>query len=160
DSAEPFPPYAYYPGGPWPHPTRSPEGHSFGRTLSAAEATMGSNDWFAHRFHRGIDLFNAGYYWEAHEVWEELWHACGRRGRTADLLRPLTKLAAAGVKVRERQVHGVQIHARRAAELLISVREHGVARLLGLDLGHLIEHAQGVASLPPSDCGPRDAPVM
>jgi hypothetical protein len=25
----------------------------------------------------GIDLFNYGYYWE-HEIWESLWHACGR----------------------------------------------------------------------------------
>ena len=29
----------------------------------------------------GIDLFNDGYYWEAHEVWEGLWHACGLRGQ-------------------------------------------------------------------------------
>ena len=32
-------------------------------------------------------LFNAGYYWEAHEVWEGLWHAYGRRGATADVLK-------------------------------------------------------------------------
>src|SRR4051794_32984321 len=27
----PFPPYAFVPGGPWPHPTSHPEGHSRGR---------------------------------------------------------------------------------------------------------------------------------
>ncbi|TGQ49534.1 DUF309 domain-containing protein, partial [Mesorhizobium sp. M1C.F.Ca.ET.210.01.1.1] len=26
-------------------------------------------------FRWGIDLFNHGYYWEAHEAWEPLWHA-------------------------------------------------------------------------------------
>ena len=55
------------------------------------------------RFRRAIELFNAGYYWEAHEVWEELWHVEGRRGPTAELLKALIKLAAAGVKVREGQ---------------------------------------------------------
>ena len=48
-----------------------------------------------------VDLFNHGYYWESHEVWESLWHACGRRGTAADFLKSLIKLAAAGVKVAE-----------------------------------------------------------
>ena len=26
-----LPPYTYVPGGPWPHPTHSPDGHSWGR---------------------------------------------------------------------------------------------------------------------------------
>jgi len=113
-----FPPYSYVPGGPWPHPTRSPPARLFSRGAGVAAPSTGSSDWFAGRFERGIDLFNAGYYWESHEVWEELWHACGRRGTTADLLRALIKLAAAGVKVREGQEHGVRTHARRAANLL------------------------------------------
>jgi hypothetical protein len=159
ESTEPFPPYSYVPGGPWPHPTRSPQGHSFGRTSKAAEAPTDSNEWFARRLRRGIDLFNAGYYWEAHEVWEELWHACGRRGTTADLLRALIKLAAAGVKVRERQAHGVQTHARRAAELLALARKCGDAFRLGLDLDSLIAQAESVATTPPHDPGPSDAPV-
>ena len=52
---------------------------------------------------RGVELFNAGYYWEAHESWEALWHAHGRRGPTAGVLQGLIKLAAAGVKIRERK---------------------------------------------------------
>jgi hypothetical protein len=159
ESTEPFPPYTYVPGGPWPHPSRSPQGPSCDRPAQAAEPSTGSSDWFARRFHRGIELFNAGYYWEAHEVWEELWHACGRRGTTADLLRALIKLAAAGVKVRERQEHGVRTHARRAAELLISAQERGDASLLGLDLAYLIERAHDVATDPPRDPGPQGAPV-
>ena len=65
-----------------------------------------------------IDLFNQGFYWEAHEAWEGLWHAAGRRGPTADLLKGLIKLAAAGVKARECRPEGVKLHAARAAELL------------------------------------------
>jgi len=159
ESTDPFPPYSYVPGGPWPHPTRSPQGHSFGRGSKLAEPATDSSDWFARRFHHGITLFNAGYYWEAHEVWEELWHACGRRGTTADLLRALIKLAAAGVKVRERQDHGVQTHARRAADLLGSAIARGDGWQLGLDLAGLMERALEVATHPPPDPGPLAARV-
>ncbi len=44
--------------------------------------------------------------------------ACLRpRGPAADVVKALIKLAAAGVKVREGQEHGVRTHSRRAAEL-------------------------------------------
>ena len=52
----------------------------------------------SHDYLLGCDLFNHGYYWEAHETWEGLWNACGRSGTTADFLKGLIKLAAAGVK--------------------------------------------------------------
>jgi predicted metal-dependent hydrolase len=64
-----------------------------------------------------VDLFNHGYYWEAHEAWEGLWHACGRKGTTADFLKGLIQLAAAGVKHLEGKPDGRKSHARRAAEL-------------------------------------------
>jgi hypothetical protein len=70
-----------------------------------------------------IDLFNHGFYWEAHEAWEALWHAAGRRGPTADFLKGLIKLAAAGVKTREGRAAGVRQHAQRAAELLRTAEE-------------------------------------
>jgi uncharacterized protein len=106
-----------------------------------------------------VQLFNAGYYWEAHEVWEGLWHAHGRRGATADLLRALIKLAAAGVKVREGQEHGVRIHARRAAELFARLRQAGGRHQLGLDLDRCIERAHEVAANPPRDPAGLEAPV-
>ena len=101
---EPLPPYPSCPGGPWPHPTGSPQGHSAGRApepVAPIEAERLGR--VRRRICRGVALFNAGYYWEAHEAWEGLWHAHGRRGPTADVLKGLIKLAAAGVKVRERQ---------------------------------------------------------
>jgi uncharacterized protein len=112
----PFPPYAFVPGR-HPHPVTHPEGHRFGQVQEPVPApdseTLESNPHF--RF--GLDLFNHGYYWEAHEVWEELWHAAGRQGALADFLKALIKLAAAGVKAREGNQNGVIKHARRAAEL-------------------------------------------
>ena len=37
----------------------------------------------------GIDLFNHGFYSEAHEAWEGLWVACGRSGAAATYLQAL-----------------------------------------------------------------------
>ena len=115
---EPLPPYAFVPGGPWPHPTRSPAGHRFGRHDPPAPPILEDAWELSDAYARGIELFNAGYYWEAHEAWESLWHAHGRRGPTAEVLQALIKLAAAGVKVREGRPAGVRTHASRAATLL------------------------------------------
>lgn len=160
ETRDDFPPYAFIPGGPWPHPTSSPKGHSFGKTGDPAPP-IEQDDWAnsAH-FLRGVALFNAGYYWEAHESWEALWHAHGRHGSTADVLKGLIKLAAAGVKVRERQPNGVTTHARRAADLFETVRASEGRRLLGLDLARLAAFARETAVAPPADPGGREDAVV
>jgi hypothetical protein len=156
----PMPPYAFVPGGPWPHPTRSPSGQSAAREVETPAAPIEGDDWRrSPEFVRGIALFNSGYYWEAHEAWERLWHAHGRAGATAALLKGLIKLAAAGVKVREGQPRGVATHAARAAGLFEGVRRDAGDRKLGLDLATLAGHARRVAAAPPADPGPLGARV-
>jgi len=112
------------------------------------------------QFLRGVALFNAGYYWEAHEVWEGLWHAYGRRGVLADVIKALIKLAAAGVKVREGQEHGVRTHAGRAAKLFASARSAGASHRLGLNLDEWAERCRKIADDPPRDPGPEGTPVV
>src|SRR5262249_41594058 len=90
---QPFPAYTYLPGGS-PHPTADPQGHSFGIRPGSHEAFRPEAWQLSENYLFGLDLFNHGYYWEAHEAWESLWHACGRRGLTADFLKGLIKLAA------------------------------------------------------------------
>ncbi len=145
---EPLPRYSYVTGL-FPHPTRDPRGHSFGH-IPPKIAPVDPADWAESRAYLvGCDLFNLGYYWEAHETWEGLWHACGRRGETADFIKGLIKLAAAGVKAREGRPQGVARHAARAAELFASVRTaHGDGAYLGLDLDRLISIARRLASNP------------
>jgi uncharacterized protein len=111
------------------------------------------------QFLRGVALFNAGYYWEAHEVWEDLWHAYGRRGVLADVVKALIKLAAAGVKVREGQEHGVRTHAGRAGELFAAARREGASHCLGLNLEEWAERCRTIAEAPPRDPGPVGCPV-
>jgi predicted metal-dependent hydrolase len=113
---EPLPAFTYVPGR-TPRPPKDAPAHP-----SAGEVVVpppfDPARWRESReFLRGVDLFNCGFYWEAHEEWERLWHAAGRSGPTADFLKGLIKLAAAGVKAYERRPAGVRRHAQRALEL-------------------------------------------
>lgn len=143
-SDEPFPLYAFVPGA-FPHPTRHPDGHSYGQPEPEVRKPE-PDAWRRCRpYLRGIDLFNHGYYWEAHEAWEALWQACGRKGVTAMFFKGLIKLAAAGVKARQGQPAGVRRHALRAAAHFREVLETtGPSRYMGLSPGDLIRYAQTV----------------
>jgi hypothetical protein len=160
----PFPPYSFAPGRS-PHPVSDPAGHSFG--VTHRPEPFDPDQWHRHRdYLRGHDLFNHGYYWEAHEAWEGLWHACGRRGPVADLLKGLIRLAAAGVKAREDRPAGVASHAAAAAGLFRRVADalnDPAARPLGLDLAELRDcarQAAALASTVPPDGADTVAPVF
>jgi hypothetical protein len=66
----------------------------------------------------GVDLFNDGYWWEAHAAWEALWQTSERGGATARFLQSLIQIAAALVQDRA----GLEVGARRLAS-------EGVGRL-------------------------------
>jgi uncharacterized protein len=46
----------------------------------------------------GIDLYNFGYWWECHEVFEGLWHAVGHDTEQGNFFQALIQLAAANLK--------------------------------------------------------------
>lgn len=155
-----LPAYSYVPGM-FPHPFREPQGHSYGKEPPPA-APVTADKWRdSAAYLHACDLFDSGYYWEAHEAWESLWLAAGRHGETADFLKGLIKLAAAGVKAREGNVAGVRRHSSRAIELLEAVRQsHGEAPFLGISLRELIGQIQQIASAPESIIDPREFPVV
>jgi hypothetical protein len=113
---KPLPPYAFVPGR-FPHPASDPAGHCFGAPARVVvEADL--LEWQqCETYLYGLDLFNHEFYWESHVEFECLWLGCGRRGTTADFIKGLIKLAAAGVKYREGKPAGVQSHSCRAAHL-------------------------------------------
>jgi predicted metal-dependent hydrolase len=147
---EPLPPYTFVPGQS-PHPVSDPGGHSYG-VRHAAPPPLDPADWQTSRAYlRGIDLFNHGFYWEAHEVWEGLWNACGRVGTVGDFLKGLIQMTAAGVKVRQDMPRGVHSLSQGAAELFEKVlADLGPAspRFLGLDVGALLCFVREVAASP------------
>jgi hypothetical protein len=138
---------------------RSPDGHRFRMPESPAPPIVDDAWESSPAYLRGIELFNAGYYWEAHEAWESLWHAHGRRGPTAEIIQALIKLAAAGLKVREGRTAGVRTHAARAAALFDHAREAGGRIQIGLDLEEWGDRARRVAERPPIDPAPAGTPV-
>ncbi len=141
---EPLPPYSYVPGR-QPHPESDPAGHRFGHGDREPVRFEPGNWATSSDYLFGCDLFNHGYYWEAHEAWEAAWLGCGRTGTAATFLKGLIKLAAAAVKAREGRPDGTKRHALRSAELLREVRgEAGQPRYLGLEVDHLIRFADSV----------------
>ncbi|MBK1699056.1 DUF309 domain-containing protein [Rhodovibrio salinarum] len=161
--ARALPPYAYLPyrdpAGRHPHPVRDPGGHV--RNGAPGPEVTGPPDPDAWRstpaFLWGIDLFNAGYAWEAHEAWEDLWRAADRP-EAAELLHGLIKLAAAGVKAGVGNTRGVARHATAAAELFAQLAAQGHDRLFGLDPHALARAAQAWAEQP--DTGLATAPTL
>ena len=142
-----FPPYAYLPGRE-PHPVRDPRGHSYHvePILVAAEASLGSDV-----FLWGLDLFNHGYYWEAHEAWESLWQVAERGSSLRMLFKGLILLSAAGVKVREGKHAAAVRHAGRAAALLrrlMKVPDRAFEGALGMSPAALAEYAEAGARIP------------
>lgn len=132
-----FPPYSYVPGHA-PHPVSDPQGHMHGEEHEPAES-LDSTAWQdSEEYLFGFDLFNHGFYWEAHEAWEALWHAAGRKGELANFFKGLIKLAAAAVKAREGNPRGVARHASRALELLAGIQH---SNFCGLEMATVI--AQG-----------------
>lgn len=146
-SAE-LPRYTYVPSSGTPHPIRDPRGHSHNRKFPLPNS-LDSEAWAENRSYLwAIDLFNSGYYWEAHEEWERLWRATGADTTTGRFLKGLIKLSAAGVKVRENSLHGVRRHAASAGEVFAdAAAEAGTDSYCGLEFTHLQYAADRAAQL-------------
>lgn len=105
-----FPDRAFIPGR-MAHPRRS--GANPSETTAFPEA-IGSDALPARRdraLRRGLDLFNHGYFWEAHEAWEEPWQGLRRDSAEALHLQGLIRLAAAALKLVMEEAAGVAAHA-------------------------------------------------
>jgi hypothetical protein len=131
---------------------RDPAGHSYQvePVPVAAEASLDAD-----AFLWGLDLFNHGYYWEAHEAWEGLWQVADRDGPLRMLFKGLILLSAAGVKIRERKNAAAARHAMRAAALfrqLMKVPDLAFERALGMSSATLAECAEAATRFPVELC--------
>jgi len=78
----------------------------------------------------GIDLYNRGYFWEAHEAWEAVWLLWPRDSDTALFARGCIQSAAALLKLRLRLWGGIRSLSSKSLKTLYRVRSQ---RLLGVD---------------------------
>ncbi|WP_322488419.1 DUF309 domain-containing protein [Chloroflexus sp.] len=67
-------------------------------------------------FLAGIQLFNAGEYWHAHEQWEICWRVA--QGIEAEFYKALIQIAAALVKWRQGNRRGLQLNWAKAQRRL------------------------------------------
>lgn len=119
----PFPAYRFVPGV-HPHPIRDPAGHSYGQRSRAVR----DDDFVA-----GVDLFNAHFFWEAHEAWEGLWAAQERSSPTALFLQGLIQIAAALLKTHMRRPDGARSLSRDGLAKLRGVAAD-TPSMMGVDL--------------------------
>lgn len=143
-----LPDYTFVPGTETPHPIRDPKGHSYGRKGRTSKALTPDN-WAENRnYLLAIDYFNLGYYWEAHDEFERLLRVSDPETLAGRFLKGLVKMAAAGMKVRERSIHGVRRHAASAGEVFADVAaEVGTDHFCGLEFTALQFAADRAAQL-------------
>jgi uncharacterized protein len=114
----PLPAYRYIPFQGMPHPRNDPGGHSYGQEDDYLPEFK-PEDW-SHclPYLYGIDLFNLGYWWEAHEAWESVWIAAGRENRTGIFVQGLIQIAAAQLKRFMKEQRGAEILTNDGCEKL------------------------------------------
>ena len=89
-----LPTHAYLPG----RTARPPEPE--GGHADHSHADPIGSPAFLRDFRFGIDLFNHGFYWEAHEAWEAQWLPLTPGDETREQLQGLIQAAAALLKLR------------------------------------------------------------
>jgi len=124
-----------------PHPTNSPEGHSYGEEDDEYEK-WDSDLWKDNEDYLfGIDLYNYHYYWEAHEAWEGLWIAAVRNSSEHRFLQGLIKCGAALLKIRManyeiQDLIGARNLSKSGMSLLSQV---GLDEFMGLDIPNFLK---------------------
>jgi hypothetical protein len=105
-----FPDHAFIPGR-MPHPRRQAENAGTERPCDDRADPLDAPSSRVDALRRGLDLFNHGYFWEAHEAWEGPWQAMQRESGEALHLQALIRLAAAALKLVMEEPRGVAAHA-------------------------------------------------
>lgn len=132
-----FPPYRFIPGR-HPHPTASPQGHSYvppgheepQPVYVPPERWRESEDYLY-----GCDLYNHAYWWEAHEAWEGLWRLTPKGSAQRHLIQSLIQVAAAQLKIvlgRTRAALDLQESSSQHLALAMELAEQ--PRFMGLNL--------------------------
>jgi predicted metal-dependent hydrolase len=138
----PFPPYRYLPfqgSSGHPHPHIDPSGHSYNEEEEYLPPFTPAEWRSCESYLYGIDLFNHGYWWEAHEALESVWLAAGQRSTPCGIfVQGLIQLAGAQLKRYIGEPCGAQSLTRAGCEKL----SHIEGTYLGIAITPLIDEAQ------------------
>ncbi|MDZ7266324.1 MAG: DUF309 domain-containing protein [candidate division KSB1 bacterium] len=98
---------------------------------------------------RGVALFNAGAYWEAHEVWEQIWRRHPEAWRF--FVQGLIQAAAAHHQIRRRIRHGALKHLENALVKLAVAPPDFAGLALAAFREYLQTLLQAIAAAPEDD---------
>lgn len=94
-----LPAYRFVPGL-HPHPVADPRGHGFGKPPRYPVTALDGRRWRESTgYLYGCDLYNRGFWWEAHEAWETIWHLADRDSPEHAALQGLIQLANCHLKL-------------------------------------------------------------
>lgn len=141
-----FPPYAFVPGR-HPHPTRDPAGHSYGHDEPDGRYWPPEQWRDNQSYLLGVDLYNAGYFWESHEAWEALWMVAKLKDpEQGQFYQAMIQLSACVLKIPMGQPTGFAKLAQVGCERLMRVHEGVQGSYMGLDLAEHIQAFERFAS--------------
>jgi hypothetical protein len=126
----PFPRRPYLPGTGMTHPGKDLAGPHIPQ-ISPRAAVFDAANWrFSQHYLYAVDLFNYRYWWEAHEVLEEVWLAAGKNTPAGKFIQGIIQIAAALLKASQSAHSGAR---RLALKGLSKIRlQSGV--FLGMDV--------------------------
>jgi hypothetical protein len=138
-TATAFPAYRYLPFVPgMAHPRRDPTGHSYGQEDEFL-ADFDPDSWRSCQpYLYGIDLFNHGYWWEAHEALEAVWFAAGQETLPGNFVQGIIQLAAAQLK----RFTGAERGARMLTETGVAKVSLASGTYLGIEVASLVSEVE------------------
>ncbi len=149
--ARAFPSYAFLPGKD-PHPTRHPEGHSFVEGEEPAASYRAPENWRSNEDYLfGVDLYNFGYLWEAHEAWEGIWLVSKHDKAQYLALQGLIQCSAAALKLRLEEPRGFAKLSSAGLARIDRVCEEAPMPFMGLDLARFAREFREFVASEPTD---------
>jgi hypothetical protein len=103
----------------------------------------------------GVDLYNGGFFWEAHEAWERLWRASEPDTLQHAYLQGLIQCTAACLKITQHEPDAAQRIAARALAHLAPVHAHCAGPYMGLDLARFCDAFRDFVDSAPIDVASR-----
>lgn len=130
----PFPAYRHVPGQS-PHPAVDPAGHSYGFDPPFPVEPVEPEDWrLSGAYLYGCDLYNHGYWWEAHEAWEAVWQIAPAGTPQRAFLQGLIQVANCHLKLHMGKVRVLERLRRSCQAHFDESLSKAPAHFMGIDL--------------------------
>jgi uncharacterized protein len=144
-----FPRYRYVPTQS-PHPVIDPEGHSY-KKEEEKHNYLPPEKWKQNELYLyGVDLYNNGYWWEAHEAWESVWMGTKKTDTEGQFLQGLIQFSASLLKLYSGSMKGfdnlLKESHKRLQACLKQLSEHKRRCYMGLNLEEWLQRIETFCS--------------